>query len=105
VWQYGLTADEWFHIACEGDRSEVQPCCGNLGDIRDLIRMIMQFQAPEEWGWRKSIGKALTIAVESDQDGHGLSDREMYPLFNRMLDGVKAELKMNLDELLKDCNE
>jgi hypothetical protein len=99
-WQYDLTADEWFHIACEGDKSEVQPCCGNLGDIRDLIRMVMQFQAPEEFGWRKSIGTQLLEVLAGDEDGHELSNREQYPLFNKMIDGIKKELAMSLDELI-----
>lgn len=90
-WQYGLTADEWFHIACEGENSEVPPCCGNIGAIRDLVRELLIFQAPEESGWRKSAGTELLQTLTADEDGHDLSDREKFPLFNRMVDGIREE--------------
>jgi hypothetical protein len=90
-WAYGLTADEWFQIASNGEDSEVAPCCGNIGQIRDLIRELMMFQSEDDSGWRVSIGKPLLQAVEADGDGHDLSSRENFPLFNRMLDGVREE--------------
>jgi hypothetical protein len=90
-WCYGLTADEWFHLASEGDDSEIAPCCGNLGDIRDLIRTLMTFQAADDISWRKSVGRHLLKSVEADGEGHGLQDREKFPLLHRVLDGIKAE--------------
>ena len=99
-WQYGLTADEWFHIACEGENSEVTPCCGNLGNIRDIIRDLMVFQAPEEVGWRKSLGKLLLDMIKADGNGHGLDDPGRFPLLHRILEGIREEAKLPLEGLL-----
>lgn len=92
MWAYGLTADEWFHLASEGHDSEVTPCCGNLGEIRDLIRTLLQFQADDEFGWRKSVGAHLIEVVESDGEGHGLQDRESFPLLHRVQCGGQGLL-------------
>lgn len=89
---YGLTADEWFHLASEGMDSEVQPCCGNIGDVRDLLREMMPFASCEDdIGWRQSIGKRLEQVIEADGEGHGLQNRETFPLLHRVLNGIKQE--------------
>ena len=88
-WLFGLTADEWFHLASEGENSEVAPCCGNLGELRDDLRTLMQFQAPEDTGWHLAIGRMIVQVVEVDGDGHNLQDRDQYPLLHRVLDGIK----------------
>lgn len=97
-WQYGLTADEWFHVACEGENSEIPPCCGNLGNIRDVIRLFMPFQAPEDLGWRKSMGKHLLELVEADGNGHDLDDPAGFPLLHKILEGIKGEAGLPLPE-------
>lgn len=94
-WVYGLTADEWLHLAAEGDESEVQPCCGNIGELRGLLNSLATFQAPYDAGWRISTGKHLIAVYEADGDGHGLPDRAKFPLFHRVLDGVRAEINSN----------
>jgi hypothetical protein len=91
-WLYGLTADEWFHLASEGEDSEVAPCCGNLGELRDLLRELAMFQSPYDSGWQDSIGRRVLVVVEADGDGHGLGDRGQYPLLHRVLDGIRAQV-------------
>ena len=92
-WLYGLTADEWFHLASEGPDSEVAPCCGNTGEVRDLLRQLMMFQAVDEWGFRLSLGDALEAAIEADGGEHGLGERDSQPLLRRVLAGFRAEKK------------
>jgi hypothetical protein len=91
AWLYGLTADEWLHVASEGDESEVQPCCGNLGQLRDLLRSLATFQSPDDTGWQLSIGQHILENLEGDGDGHNLGSREQFPLLHRVLDGIRAQ--------------
>lgn len=96
TWQYGLTADEWFHVACEGETSEIPPCCGNIGDIRDIIRYLMVFQALEDFGWRKSIGMHLLEKIEADGNNHGFDDPGQFPLLHKILEGIREEINLPL---------
>lgn len=91
-WLYGLTADEWLHLACEGDKSEIAPCCGNLGELRELLQELAMFQGPDDGGWVQSIGRRLLQALEADGDGHNLGNAEDYPLLHRVLAGLRREL-------------
>lgn len=91
TWLYGLTADEWLHLASEGEDSEVQPCCGNLGELRDLLRSLATFQSPDDTGWQLSIGRHITEVTDGDGEGHGLHDREQFPLLHRVLDGIRTQ--------------
>lgn len=91
TWLYGLTADEWFHLASEGEDSEVQPCCGNLGSIRDHLRELMAFQSGDDAGWQLAIGRRLLLEVEADGSGHGLDNRGQYPLLHKVLDGIRHQ--------------
>ena len=93
TWTYGLTADEWLHLAAEGDKSELQPCCANLSRIRELAQTLATDQDPDAPGFRRMWGKDLIAAVEEDGDGHGLQDREKFPLLWRVIDGIRAELE------------
>lgn len=90
-WLYGLTADEWLHLAAEDAYSEVGPCCGNLGLLRELLNDLATFQAPDNWGWRLAIGRRVLQAAEMDGDEHGLQDRVAFPLLHRVLDGIREE--------------
>lgn len=92
-WQYGLTADEWFHLTSEGHDSEVAPCCGNIGQVRDTLRTFLGFQAPEDDWWRITIGRELLDAVEADGGEHDLQNRDSFPLLNRVLDGIRGEIE------------
>lgn len=91
-WLYGLTADEWLHLASEGQESEVPPCCGNLGALRDLLRALLAFQSPDDTGWQHSLGREILKAVEADGDGHGLGSAADFPLLHRVLDGIREEV-------------
>jgi hypothetical protein len=90
-WLFGLTADEWLHLTSEGDKSEVPPCCGNIGTIRDSLRMFTWFQGDDDTAWQKMAGEELLAAVEADGDEHGLQDREGFPLLHRVLDGIRKQ--------------
>ena len=92
LWTYGLTADEWLHLAAEGDESEVTPCCGNLGELRELLNSMATFQDPGDTGWRKSVGSHILLVLEGDGDGHGLQDPEGFPLLHRVVAGIRGEL-------------
>jgi hypothetical protein len=90
-WLYGLTADEWLHLASESDASEVAPCCGNLGTLRDLLRELLAFQSPDDIGWRRSLGRRIAKVVEADGSGHNLDDVTLFPLLHRVLVGIRQE--------------
>lgn len=90
-WAYGLTADEWLHLACEGDKSEIQPCCGNIGHIRDILMALTTVQGEYDNAMRQSLAKMLYQALEADGSGHGLDNRDTFPLLYRVLDGLRAE--------------
>ena len=91
TWLYGLTADEWFEVACLDEKSEVAPCCGNIGLLRDLLRELMWFQGEHEDHWQKLLGSQVLESYESLGDEHGLSDRARYPLLNKVLDGIRKQ--------------
>lgn len=93
TWAYGLTADEWLHLASEGQDSEVTPCCGNLGAIRDTLMAITTCQAEHDGWMRISLGRDLRAQVAADENGHGLSSREHFPLLHRVLDGIAEDEK------------
>lgn len=91
-WLYGLTADEWLHLAAEGEDSEVAPCCGNLGHIRELLNALATFQSRDDTGWQLSLGRRIIEALEGDGEGHGLHDPRAFPLLHRVLAGIRAQL-------------
>lgn len=91
AWLYGLTADEWLHLAGEGEASEVTPCCGNLSEVRELLNALATFQSPDDTGWQLSMGRHLLEVLGADGNGHGLDDRESFPLLHRVLDGIRAQ--------------
>ena len=85
-WLYGLTADEWLHLAAEGHDSEVAPCCGDIGDLRDNLNALATCQGEgEDWLMRAPV---LTV-YEAAAEEHGLSDRAAFPLLHRVLDGIR----------------
>jgi hypothetical protein len=91
TWLYGLTADEWLHLASEGGDSEVQPCCGNTGLVRDILNSLATMQGPEDMYTQKFLGRELLSALEADGDGHGLQDPQLHPLLHRVIAGVNAQ--------------
>jgi hypothetical protein len=95
---YGLTADEWFRLASMGQDSELAPCCGNIGELRDVVRELMTFQSEDDLGWRLSLGAHLlqVYAGDGNQDGdseagHGLGSKAGFPLLHKVLDGIRYE--------------
>lgn len=88
---YGLTAEEWLHLAAEGEDSEVQPCCGNLGDLRELLNRLATCQSKDDTGLQLALGQQVLRNLEGDGDGHGLGSREQFPLLHRVLDGIRAQ--------------
>lgn len=88
---FGLTAEEWFSVAALGDDSELAPCCGNISNMRELVNTLMTLQ-DNYVGWMvRSIGRELLEAV--DNDGQHDFPREIFPLFNRILDGCREVTK------------
>jgi hypothetical protein len=86
---YGLTADEWMHLAAEGQDSEVGPCCGDIGELREYLNAMATCQgAGEDWVMRQPVLDAYEAASADGE--HGLSDRSTFPLLHRVLDGIKA---------------
>lgn len=90
-WAYGLTADEWLHLAAEGEDSEIAPCCGNISQIREILNTLATCQASYDGWLRKAVGKELLESLEADGDGHNLQDRETFPLLWRVIDGIGQE--------------
>lgn len=91
TWLFGLTADEWFHLACEGQESEVPPCCGNIGVIRETLWLLLPYQNPDEAGMAAFWGKDLLRAVEEDGDEHDLQNAEQFPLLHRVMAGIREQ--------------
>lgn len=90
TWLFGLTADEWLHLAAEGEESEVAPCCGNLGTLRDDLKFLATCQSAGDAGWHRSTGRHILLAVDNDGDNHSLADPEQYPLLARVCAGIRA---------------
>lgn len=90
TWKYGLTADEWLHLAAEGPDSEVQPCCGDIGALRDVLNMMATDQA--EGGGIPWLTAPLRGAYDAALSSHDtLDDPARFPLLHRVLAGIKAE--------------
>lgn len=90
-WLYGLTADEWLHLAAEGDDSEVAPCCANLSAVREALNALAVSQGADDYGWQLSAGRRLLKLLGDDGYGHGLDDRARFPLLHQVLDGIREQ--------------
>jgi hypothetical protein len=97
---YGLTADEWFHLASEGGDSEIAPCCGSIGQLRDLLRELMTFQSPDDIGFRWALGQETLLVIQGDGDGHELGNTKQFPLLHRALEGISEELRQRDEKKL-----
>jgi hypothetical protein len=100
IWAYGLTADDWMQLACAGADSEVQPCCGNISRVRELIWTLLPLQGPHESWMRAAIGKELIMAVALDGDDHCLGERESFPLLHKVLDGLRSDIERHRMEIV-----
>jgi hypothetical protein len=90
TWLYGLTADEWLHLAAEGQDSEVAPCCGDIGQLREWLNGLAAAQgAGESHMFHKVVLDAYAVAL-ADHDT--LADEQVFPLLHRVLAGVREEL-------------
>jgi hypothetical protein len=86
-WLYGLTADEWFHLAAMGQDSEVGPCCGNISDFREALNWLATSQGDGE-DWLPA--SAVMRMYHQDSDGHDLPNQKSFPLLHRVLNGIRA---------------
>ena len=90
TWRYGLTADEWLHLAAEGPDSEVQPCCGDIGQLRDVLNMLATDQ--EQTGGIPWLTRPFHEAYQAALSGHDtLDDPVRFPLLHRVIAGIKTE--------------
>jgi hypothetical protein len=90
TWKYGLTADEWLHLAAEGADSEVAPCCGDIGQLREILNCMVTEQA--EGGGYPWLVKPFLDAYGAALASHDtLADRNSFPLLHRVLEGMQAE--------------
>lgn len=95
LWLYGLTADEWLHLSCEGHASEVANCCGSIESVQDALGAVMSLQPPEYRSMRVMLYRQLREELDADAEdgdaGHGLSSPGAFPLLHRVLAGLEAE--------------
>jgi hypothetical protein len=90
TWNYGLTADEWLHLASEGPDSEVAPCCGDIGQLREYLQALTTSQGK---GSSVILGKGLLEAYATALASHDtLSDEQWFPLLHKALAGLRGEL-------------
>jgi hypothetical protein len=106
TWLYGLTADEWLHLAAEGQDSEVSPCCGNLSELRGALNWLTTSQGDCQDYLAAS---AVMRAYHLEGDQHNLvTGKDHFPLLHRVLDGIRAahpELEPRaIDEARDDAN-
>lgn len=89
-WMFGLTADEWLHLAGEGHQSEVAPCCGDIGSLREWLNGLATAQGDGEATLYRT---PLLDAYEAALGSHdALASRDSFPLLHRVLDAArKAE--------------
>ena len=86
---YGLTADEWLHLAAEGQDSEVAPCCGNISELREYLNALATCQGEGESG---IMLRAVLESYEAAASDHeAITDAEAFPLLHRVLAGVRAQ--------------
>jgi hypothetical protein len=89
TWRYGLTADEWLHLAAEGQDSEVQSCCGDIGQLQEWLNCLATSQG---MGQASLLRQPVLDAYETALASHdGLDDRKTFPLLHRVLDELRAE--------------
>jgi hypothetical protein len=87
---YGLTADEWLHLTAEGQDSEVAPCCGDIGALREWLNGLAAAQGEgESHMFSKIVLDAYEVALASHDT---LADAQAFPLLHRVLAGVREEL-------------
>lgn len=90
-WLFDLTADEWLHLAAEGQDSEVAPCCGDIGQLRDSLNWLATSQEEgAAWFPSREVKSHFDIALESHEV---LADAQSFPLLHRVMTGVTALLE------------
>ncbi len=89
-WRYGLTADEWLHLAGEGHNSEVAPCCGDIDGLREWLNALATCQGKGESAllWRPVLGAYDAAAGDHD----AVTDAKTFPLLHRVLAGIREEM-------------
>jgi hypothetical protein len=89
-WMYGLTADEWLHLAAEGQASEVAPCCGDIDGLRGWLNALATCQ---DGGLSYLLLQPTLDAYEVAAENHEtLRDPGTFPLLHRVLDGIRDQL-------------
>lgn len=88
TWLYGLTADEWLHLAAEGQDSEVAPCCGDIAVLREYLKDL----AVTQDGSHQIFVRYLLPSYAHALAAHGeLADKGTFPLLHRVLAGIAAD--------------
>jgi hypothetical protein len=99
---YGLSATEWLHLASEGPDSEVAPCCGDIGHLREYLQMLTTSQGP---GSSLVILRGFLQAYDAALASHDtLDSEEVFPLLHRVLAGARAE-QADWDEQARQYQE
>lgn len=90
-WLFGLTADEWLHLASEGENSEVGPCCANLSDLREILNALATAQEPDGI-WARLLSKQLLEHYEivNNSHDHDLLNSVTFPTLHRVLQGARC---------------
>lgn len=89
-WRYGLTADEWLHLAGEGICSEVAPCCGDIDGLREWLNALATCQGKGESAllWRP----VLEAYESAASDHESVASAKGFPLLHRVLAGIREEM-------------
>lgn len=92
TWLFGLSADEWLHLACEGENSEIVPCCGNISVLRYLLMDLVTCQGQGD-GTPRKLAPDVLAAYKVALMGHtALESSRSFPLLHKVLGGLRAEL-------------
>ncbi len=100
--RFGLLAHEWLSLAALGEGSEVAPCCGNIGELRDALNALATNQDPDRVGMARMAAQQVARAYSWSRGGHNLNDTVQFPLLARIVDGIRADFDIDADAMAAD---